>query len=69
MPAVQRIGRGYGSVAGDGTTRVHTDKRERMNITEEMGVVIKVMRLLRQGKIDRHTTNIEVLKMVINNKE
>jgi hypothetical protein len=69
MPAVQRIGRGYGTVAGDGTTRVYSDKRERMNITEEMGVVIKVMRLLRQGKIDRHTTNIEVLKMVINNKE
>ena len=40
-----------------------------MSIMDEMVVVIKVMRLLRQGKIDRHTTNIEVLKMVINNKE
>jgi hypothetical protein len=66
---VQRSGRGNGTAAGDGTTWVYSDKRERMNITEEMGVVIKVMRLLRQGKIDRHTTNIEVLKMVINNKE
>ena len=40
-----------------------------MSIMDEMGVVIKVMRLLRQGKINRQTTNIEVLKMVINNKE
>lgn len=33
---------------------------------EEMQVVIKVMRLLRTGNIDRTTTNIEVLKLLKN---
>ena len=33
---------------------------------EEMQVVIKVMHLLRAGKIDRTTTNIEVLKLLKN---
>lgn len=37
-----------------------------MSITEEMQVVINVMRLLRMGKIDRTTTNIEVLKLLKN---
>jgi hypothetical protein len=33
---------------------------------DEMAIVIKVMRLLRTGKIDRKTTNIEVLKLLKN---
>lgn len=33
---------------------------------DEMAIVIKVMKLLRQGKIDRTTTNIEVLKLLKN---
>lgn len=33
---------------------------------DEMAIVIKVMRLLRAGKIDRKTTNIEVLKLLKN---
>ena len=33
---------------------------------EEMQVVIKVMHLLRTGKIDRTTTNTEVLKLLKN---
>lgn len=37
-----------------------------MSITEEMQVVIKVMRLLRMGKIDRTTKNIEVMKLLKN---
>ena len=37
-----------------------------MSITEEMQVVIKVMRLLRTGKIDRTTKNIEVMKLLKN---
>ena len=32
----------------------------------EMAIVIKIMRLLRIGKIDRTTTNIEVLKLLKN---
>lgn len=37
-----------------------------MSIMDEMAIVIKVMRLLRTGKIDRKTTNIEVLKLLKN---
>ena len=37
-----------------------------MNIMDEMAVVIKIMRLLRTGKIDRTTKNIEVLKLLKN---
>jgi hypothetical protein len=33
---------------------------------DEMAIVIKVMKLLRSGKIDRTTTNIEVLKLLKN---
>ena len=35
-----------------------------MIATEEMGVVIKVMHLLREGRIDRTTKNIDVLRMI-----
>jgi hypothetical protein len=35
-----------------------------MNNTEKLSIIIKVMRLLRLGKIDRTTTNINVLRMV-----
>lgn len=35
-----------------------------MTATEEMGVVIKVMHLLREGRIDRTTKNIDVLRMI-----
>ena len=37
-----------------------------MSIMDEMAIVIKIMRLLRIGKIDRTTTNIEVLKLLKN---
>lgn len=37
-----------------------------MSIMDEMAIVIKIMRLLRTGKIDRTTTNIEVLKLLKN---
>ena len=37
-----------------------------MSIMQEMAIVIKVMKLLRSGKIDRTTTNIEVLKLLKN---
>lgn len=35
-----------------------------MSDTEKLSVIIKVMRLLREGKIDRMTTNINVLRMI-----
>ena len=35
-----------------------------MSIMQEMAIVIKVMKLLRSGKIDRTTPNIEVLKLL-----
>ena len=37
-----------------------------MSIMDEMAIVIKIMRLLRTGKIDRTTTNIEVMKLLKN---
>ena len=38
-----------------------------MSNNEKLTVIIQVMRLLRLGKIDRTTTNIDVLRMI--NKE
>lgn len=38
-----------------------------MSNNEKLLVIIQVMRLLRSGKIDRSTTNIDVLRMI--NKE
>jgi hypothetical protein len=38
-----------------------------MSNNEKLAVIIQVMRLLRLGKIDRMTTNIDVLRMI--NKE
>lgn len=35
-----------------------------MTQTEELGVVIKVMHLLRIGKIDASTTNINVMRLL-----
>ena len=37
-----------------------------MSIMDEMAIVIKIMRLLRTGKIDRTTNNIEVMKLLKN---
>lgn len=66
VPALRGSPRGYGIIKRNRKTWIHTDKREEMSITEEMAVVIKVMRLLRTGKIDRKTKNIEVLKLLKN---
>jgi len=38
-----------------------------MSNNEKLVVIIQVMRLLRSGKIDRTTTNIDVLRLI--NKE
>lgn len=38
-----------------------------MSNNEKLAVIIQVMRLLRLGKIDRKTTNIDVLRLI--NKE
>lgn len=35
-----------------------------MTQTEELSIVIKVMHLLRTGKIDASTTNINVLRLI-----
>lgn len=35
-----------------------------MTTTEELNVIIKVMHLLRTGKIDASTTNINVLRLI-----
>lgn len=40
-----------------------------MTQTEELGVVIKVMHLLRIGKIDASTTNINVMRLLHNDKD
>lgn len=39
-----------------------------MTQTEELSIVIKVMHLLRTGKIDASTTNINVLRLIRNKK-
>jgi hypothetical protein len=70
VPTLRGVSRGSGIIKGNRETWLHSNKtKTRMSIMDEMAIVIKIMRLLRTGKIDRHTTNIEVLKMVINNKE
>jgi hypothetical protein len=66
MPALRGVTGGYGVIERDRTTWIYSDKTERMSIMDEMAIVIKVMRLLRTGKIDRKTTNIEVLKLLKN---
>lgn len=35
-----------------------------MTNTDKLSIIIKVMYLLRAGKIDRSTTNIEVLRLI-----
>lgn len=65
LPAVRGQGRGYGTAERDREAWVYSDKNQRtMTATEEMGVVIKVMHLLREGRIDRTTKNIDVLRMI-----
>jgi hypothetical protein len=67
VPAVRGVSRRYGTVERDGTTWIYSDKGKRMSNNEKLAVIIQVMRLLRLGKIDRTTTNIDVLRMI--NKE
>lgn len=40
-----------------------------MSNNEKLSIIIKVMRLLREGRIDRTTTNINVLRMINNEHE
>lgn len=35
-----------------------------MTNTDKLSIIIKVMRLLRTGKIDQRTTNIQVLRLI-----
>jgi hypothetical protein len=67
VPAVRSVSRGYGTAERDGTTWIYSDKGKRMSNNEKLAVIIQVMRLLRLGKIDRTTTNIDVLRLI--NKE
>ena len=67
VPAVRGVSRGYGTAERDGTTWIYSDKGKTMSNNEKLAVIIQVMRLLRLGKIDRTTTNIDVLRMI--NKE
>jgi hypothetical protein len=67
VPAVRGIRRGHGTIERDGTTWIYSDKGKTMSNNEKLAVIIQVMRLLRLGKIDRTTTNIDVLRMI--NKE
>ena len=66
VPAMRGVTGRYGVITWNRKTWVYTDKTKRMSIMDEMAIVIKIMRLLRTGKIDRTTTNIEVLKLLKN---
>lgn len=35
-----------------------------MTDTDKLSIIIKVMKLLRTGKIDQRTTNIQVLRLI-----
>ena len=35
-----------------------------MTDTDQLSIIIKVMKLLRTGKIDQRTTNIQVLRLI-----
>lgn len=35
-----------------------------MTETDKLSIIIKVMKLLRTGKIDQRTTNIQVLRLI-----
>jgi hypothetical protein len=35
-----------------------------MTDTDKLSIIIKVMKLLRTGKIDKRTTNIQVLRLI-----
>lgn len=40
-----------------------------MTDTDKLSIIIKVMKLLRTGKIDQRTTNIQVLRLINGNND
>ena len=66
MPALRHQGTGHGTTTGNREKRFYTDKEKRMKEQDIiLQTVVKVMGMLRSGRINTYTRNIDIVRLII----